>query len=183
MGAGINVVLHNKETPQPTMMLKGVRSMGNVPGRIEGKGKQMPTTLTKEEALAIQKDTMEYYKSPLLQAQLKQLQAKTLENWQSKENIDLTTQREYNKKLGPILQPHQAKFFPKHGFEATSKGMSLMQGIFNNEYNDDQDIQDNVNTINAIVGTDFSWVPPDLQARLFSAAAPAGGDAATPAVE
>lgn len=180
MGAGIRVVLHNKETPPPTVMVKGARTLATIPSKIEVKGKVMPTTLTKEEALAIQADTMTYYNNELVRAQLKQLQAKTIEKWTAAPSIDPTSQREYNIKLREILQPQQQKFFPKHGFEATSKGMALMQGIFNT-YSDDQEIQDNVNKINAIVGTDYSWAPAEIQLKLF--ATPAGAAAAAPVEE
>merc|ERR1712113_811277 len=117
-----------------------------------------------------------------MKAQLKQLQTKMLEKWlATPELVDINSQREYNMQLRNILQRQQAKFFPKHGFEATTKGMTLMQGIFNN-YIDDQDIQDNVNAINAIVGTDYAWAPPDLQPKLFFTQGQQAA-AATPAIE
>merc|ERR1712129_142812 len=137
MGVGISVVLHKKEVPPPTVMVKGARSFKTVPSRIEVKGKVMPTTMPKEEALAIQKDTMEHYQDPLMKAQLKQLQAKMLEKWLANpEGVDNPNQREYNVQLRSILQRQQAKFFPKHGFEPTTKGMTLMQALFNNYLDD-----------------------------------------------
>merc|ERR1711964_814457 len=103
---------------------------------------------------------MEHYNDELMKAQLKQLQNKMLAKWLADpDKVDFNSQREYNVQLRSILQRQQAKFFPKHGFEPTTKGMTLMQALFNN-YIDDQEIQDNVNAINAIVGTDYAWVPP-----------------------
>jgi len=43
--------------------------------------------------------------------------------------------------------------------------MSVMQTLFNN-FQNDVDVQANVNTINAMVGTDYGWLPTELQEKI-----------------
>lgn len=161
---GSKLVLHNKEAPSDKLMVKGVRSLTGVPDRLEVGGKEKPSAFTKEEAIQIQTDTMENYRSELVQLQLKALQEECIDEWKYLPKVDPVALRAYNTGLRGILQPQQAKFFPKYGFEATSKDMAIMQSIFNNML-DDKEIQDNTNMINAIIGTDFGWLPPEIQAK------------------
>jgi len=162
--SGMALVLHSKEVPTDKLMVKGVRSLDGVPSRIEVAGKAMPTVLTKAEAMQIQGETMAYYQADLVKLQLKSLQDDCLEEWRYVNRIDPPMMRSYTIGLREILQPQQAKFFPKYGFEATSKGMAVMQSLFNS-FQDDPEVQENVNRINSIIGTDYSWLPPDFQAR------------------
>eukprot|EP00418_Pyrodinium_bahamense_P026072 CAMPEP_0179143196 /NCGR_PEP_ID=MMETSP0796-20121207/68866_1 /TAXON_ID=73915 /ORGANISM="Pyrodinium bahamense, Strain pbaha01" /LENGTH=266 /DNA_ID=CAMNT_0020843221 /DNA_START=29 /DNA_END=829 /DNA_ORIENTATION=- len=167
---GSTLVLHNKEPVSERLMVRGVRSLAGVPSKIDVAGKiPTPTSFSKEMALQIQEDTIQHYTSELVQLQLKALQDECQEEWKYLPQIDNVTMRDYMGGLRKILLPQQAKFFPKYGFEPTSKDMAIMQSIFN-AMQDDQEIQDNTNKINAIIGTDYSWLPKELTAKqTFSA--------------
>lgn len=179
-GSGIYTKLCKKESPPAMIYVKGVHSISALPASISVSGFVMPSTLTKDQALAIQLDTMANYQDELFTLQMKQLQKKLIDEWKELDVLDPGTTRTYMTKLRTVLQPVQAKFFRKHGFEATPKGMATMQGIFNSEFADDQEIQDNVNKINFIVGTDYNWLPPDLVAKQGALPTPAPKVAAAP---
>lgn len=169
---GAGVVMHNKEKPASNLKVKGVRTLQGVPATVQVSGPpKPPSTLTKSQALEIQADTMEHYQGDLMKFRLQAMQAEIMLKWRTLGKAD---NREYNAKLRELLQPIQATFFPKYGFEATQKGMALMQGIFNSAFGDDEEIQANVNIINNMIGTDLAWLPPEMQELLTQpAAAPA----------
>eukprot|EP00416_Gambierdiscus_australes_P044996 CAMPEP_0171103674 /NCGR_PEP_ID=MMETSP0766_2-20121228/59098_1 /TAXON_ID=439317 /ORGANISM="Gambierdiscus australes, Strain CAWD 149" /LENGTH=263 /DNA_ID=CAMNT_0011564135 /DNA_START=62 /DNA_END=853 /DNA_ORIENTATION=+ len=176
---GSALALHNKESVSDKLMVRGVRSLAGVPIRIDVAGKTQPTSFSKELAVQIQEDTMGHYTAELVQLQLKNLQEECIEEWKYLPKLDPPTMRAYTIGLRNILLPQQAKFFPKYGFQPTSKDMAIMQSIFN-DMQDDQDIVDNTNKINALIGTDYSWLPPKLLAKqvsqaVASTAAPAAG--------
>merc|ERR1712118_581898 len=76
---GCNVVLGAKEAVPQKVCIKGTRTMAGVPPSVLVNPKSYRSSMTKAEALAIQKDTMDFYSDALLQKQLKILQKETIQ--------------------------------------------------------------------------------------------------------
>lgn len=152
-------VLHRKEPPTERLFVRGAKSLAAVPGSMQlAPARLPPVEITKEIAQQIQADTIQAYDDALLKAQLQTLRQKCITKWIEAGKV---TNSDFTIGLRSLLQPRQATFFPKWGYEVSTKGMVAMQQAFN-VFSDDEDIQNSVDRINTIVGTDFAWIPPEL---------------------
>jgi len=152
---GLHLVLNGKEVPSERLQVKGVKSLSALPNVVQVSRPPQRSTMTKEEALAIQQDTIDAYQDELLAVQLKTLQDLCAAKWVEEGRYN---SQDYTTRLRDIVQPRQAAFFPKWGFEPNQKGFVAMQTLFNLNFASDPDVQENVNRINSMVGTDMAWV-------------------------
>lgn len=156
---GCNVVLGAKEAIPARVCIKGTKSLVGVPPSVLVKPKAFRSTFTKSEAMNIQQDTIDAYSDPLLQLQLKSVQKAMV---QRLSRGDAFKAQDYTGALRPLISAKQDKILAKWDFELGQKGFANMQSIFNTHFETDAEVQANVLKINALTGTDFSWVPETI---------------------
>mmetsp|Transcript_31202 Transcript_31202/g.72749 ORF Transcript_31202/g.72749 Transcript_31202/m.72749 type:complete len:237 (-) Transcript_31202:16-726(-) len=160
---GPTVVLLPSDTVPPRVHLRGLKSVQKLPNGLEVRTKSFRTTMTKGEALKIQDDTIELYENELLQLQLQQLQRQIAPQWVEKGKITYT---DYMNRLQDVLAPYQRTLLERWNFEPGKRGLFTMQSIFTSKFSVDPDVQENVEIINALVGTDLNWNLQNLDPRV-----------------
>mmetsp|Transcript_56263 Transcript_56263/g.131805 ORF Transcript_56263/g.131805 Transcript_56263/m.131805 type:complete len:230 (+) Transcript_56263:53-742(+) len=151
---GPTVVLLPTDIVPSQVHVRGVRSLAKLPNGLEVRTKGWRTTMTKGEALKVQDDTIELYDDELLRLQLRQLQTQLVKRWIESGKVNAS---EYTSKMQDVLAPLQRTLLEKWNFEPGRRGLFTMQGIFTSKFGADPDVQENVEIINALVGTDFNW--------------------------
>lgn len=158
-GDGCNVVLGAKENIPSNVAIKGTKTMAGVPQSVLVRGKVEKQTMTRTEALGIQKDTIELYSDELLQLQVKNVQKAFLQRMQAGDKFK---GNEYGQQVRVLIQPLQEKLLSKWGYPPGQRGFVIMQSVFQNNFGTDAEIQETRAKIDGLLGTDFSWIPDTL---------------------
>merc|ERR1712070_229372 len=152
-------VLGAKENVPPNVAIKGIKTMAGVPQSVLVRGKVEKTTMTRAEALGIQKDTQEYYSDELLQLQIKSVQKAFLQRMQAGDKFK---GNEYGQQVRPLIQPMQEKLLLKWGYPTGQRGFVIMQSAFQANFGTDPEIQETRSKIDALLGMDFTWIPETM---------------------
>mmetsp|Transcript_117072 Transcript_117072/g.364554 ORF Transcript_117072/g.364554 Transcript_117072/m.364554 type:complete len:239 (+) Transcript_117072:59-775(+) len=149
--SGITVKLLKTEVPEGTdVQLGGVDDLDDLPDVITVEAKTFRTSLTREDAAALQDDLILTYSDEEFQKKLQRLRDRVNEG-----KVDKS---KYGRLLGDLTLPLQKKtVLPKWGFEASPKGVMHMISSLD-AYKDDQEQQTKTVISRGLLGLNFEWL-------------------------